>query len=89
MKVVIIFRSNSEHERIVLEFEKEFERRVGRKIDMLDVNTRDGSSMAELYDIMQYPSILAVDFSGSIHKIWRIDDSMPLIDEVSYYVIDH
>ncbi len=86
MRVVIIYRSKSEHERMVLDFETEFEHRTGHKIEMVDVDTRDGSAMANLYDIMQYPAVLAVDQYGSIQQVWRINQSMPLINEVSYYI---
>ena len=45
MRVAVIYRSNSEHERLVLEFEREFEHRAGRSLELVDVNTRDGSEI--------------------------------------------
>ena len=87
MRVSVLYRSNSEQERSVIEFEKEFERRLGRSLEMLDVNTREGASMASLYDIMRYPAVLAISNEGSIIHSWDAAESMPLINEVSYYTI--
>ncbi len=87
MRVAVIYRSNSEHERLVLEFEREFEHRAGRSLELVDVNTRDGSAMASLYDIMTYPSVLAVSNEGVIQHIWDNSDSLPLINEVTYYTL--
>ena len=85
MRVSVIYRSNSEHERQVLDFEREFEHRTGRSLELLDVNTRDGSSMASLYDIVAYPMVLAISNEGSILQSWQANSGMPLINEVSYY----
>lgn len=85
MRVSVVYRSNSEHERRVLEFERDFEYRTGHSLELLDVNTRDGSAMASLYDIMSYPMVLAISNEGSILHSWQADNGMPLINEVSYY----
>lgn len=84
MRVTILYRSNSDHERSIIDFDREYSHRTGRNIEMLDLNTRDGSSMASLYDIMQYPAILAIADDGRVQQVWQ-GESLPLIDEVSYY----
>jgi hypothetical protein len=85
MRVAVLYRSSSEHERQVLDFEREFERFTGHTLDMLDVNTRDGSAMANLYDILKYPAVIAVSNEGRVQQVWDVDNGMPLINEVSYY----
>ena len=85
MRVSVIYRSNSEHERQVIEFEREFEQRTGRSLELLDVNTRDGSATASLYDIMAYPMVIAISNEGSILQSWQASNGMPPINEVSYY----
>jgi hypothetical protein len=87
MRVAVLYRSHSEHERQVLEFEREFEHRAGRSLELLDVNTREGSSMASLYDVMKYPSVLAVSNEGVVQHVWDNSDSLPLINEVTYYTL--
>ena len=84
MRVAILYRSNTDHERSVIDFDREYGHRTGRSIEMLDLNTRDGSSMATLYDIVQYPAILAIADDGRIQQVWQ-GENLPLIDEVSYY----
>lgn len=84
MKVAVLYRSNSEHERSVLDFEHEYEYRTGRSFDKLDVNTRDGAAMATLYDIMQYPTVLAIADNGQLMQMWQ-GGTLPLINEVTYY----
>lgn len=84
MKVAVLYRSNSEHERSVLDYERDFEHRTGRSFTMYDVNTRDGAAMASLYDIMQYPSILALADDGQLMQMWQ-GEHLPLINEVTYY----
>ena len=43
--------------------------------------------MASLYDIMNYPAILALRDDGSILKTWE-GDELPLMDEVAYYTFN-
>jgi hypothetical protein len=83
MKVAVVYRSKSDHERAVLEFEHEFKHRTGRNLDMQDVSTRDGASMASLYGIVSYPTVLALADDGRLMQQWP--GSIPLLNEVQYY----
>lgn len=84
MRVVVLYRSRSEQERAVLEFEREYQHRTGRTITLQDTNTRDGAAMASLYDIMQFPCVLALANDGQVLQMWQ-GSHLPLINEVSYY----
>lgn len=85
MKVVVLYRPNSEHARVVEEFAHELERRSrANKIELVNIDTRDGSATASLYDVMQYPAILALQNDGRLLKEWE-GSTMPLMNEVSYY----
>ncbi len=84
MRVVVLYRSQSEDERKVLEFEHEFERRTGHHLTLNDVNTRDGAAMATLYDVMQYPAVLAMSDDGHVQQQW-VGENLPLMNEVMYY----
>jgi len=84
MKVYIIYQSDSEHARRVEEYVHDFRKeQVTRKIDLLDVNTKEGARTAELYDVMQYPAVLALADDGQILKDWQGD--FPLMNELAYY----
>jgi len=85
MKVLILYRPNSEHERLVEEFIREYQsRHQSDHLEVLSLDTREGSATATLYDVMQYPAILVVQTDGYVQKIWQ-GDSLPLMDEVAAY----
>jgi len=85
MKLVIIYRPNSEHGRVIEDFARDYQRwHKADSLEMLNVDTRDGSAMASLYDVMQYPAIMILRNDGYIQKVWQ-GDSLPLMDEVASY----
>jgi hypothetical protein len=85
MKVVILYRPESEQARAVETFMHDFKaRNAGIKVEVVDVDSRDGIAMASLYDVMQKPAILAMADDGSLLKYW-IGEDLPLIDEVASY----
>lgn len=85
MKVLILYRPNSEHGRLTEEFIREYQRRhQGGRLEVLNIDTREGSATATLYDVMQYPAILVLQTDGYVQKIWQ-GESLPLMDEVASY----
>jgi hypothetical protein len=86
MKVLVVYRPNSEHGRLVEEFIRNFRARHDpERLEVLDIDTREGSAMATLYDVMQYPAVLVVQLDGSLQRSWE-GETLPLIDEVVSYV---
>ena len=87
MKVVVVYRSNSEHGRKTEEFIHEFARRYpGHKLEVLNVDEREGDATAQLYDVTQYPAILVVRDDGTMTMMWQ-GENLPLIDEVAGYLL--
>ena len=84
MRITVLYQSNTEGERPVTEFAREYERRTGRSLELLDVNTRDGASMATMYDIVRYPAVLALTDDGRMQQLWA-EETLPLMNEVLYY----
>lgn len=84
MKVVVLYRPKSDHSRIVEDFANDLSRRYDARIDLVSIDTRDGTSTASLYDIMQYPAVLALTNDGQLIKDWQ-GANLPLMNEVSYY----
>lgn len=84
MKVAVLYRSQSEQERPVLNFERDYNRQTGRHLSSYDLNTRDGWSLASLYDVVQYPAVLATTNDGQLLQMWQ-GDNLPLMNEVMYY----
>jgi hypothetical protein len=85
MKVVVLYRPNSEHSRKVEEFVRDFTHsNADRRIELVSLDTRDGASTATLYDVMQYPAVLALGNDGSVLREWE-GEMLPLMNEVAYY----
>jgi len=68
----------------VLEFVHDYEYRTGRKLSLYDLNTREGAAVASLYDVMQYPAVIAVANDGQLLQSWQ-GGSLPLMNDVMYY----
>jgi hypothetical protein len=88
MKVLILYRPQSEHATTVEMFVRDFEHQhdLGSKnIELISVDTRDGAATASLYDIWSFPAILALDMDGRVLNIWQ-GLPLPLMDEVAGYV---
>lgn len=87
MKAVVLYHPSSDHARSVEEFAHDFQKvEAGRKIDLISVDTKDGAAMAALYDITQYPAVLALTNDGRLLNIWS--DQLPLMNEVAAYTQD-
>ena len=85
MKVLILYRPNSEHERVIEDFIREYQQRHhSDRLEVLSLDTREGSATATLYDVVQYPAILVLQTDGYVQKIWQ-GGSLPLMDEVASY----
>jgi hypothetical protein len=85
MRLLILYRPNSEHGRLIEEFVHEYQtRHETAHLELLSIDTREGSATATLYDVMQYPAILALRSDGYIQKIWQ-GDQLPLMQEVAAY----
>lgn len=85
MSVMIFYRSSSEHGREVTEYLHDFERRTARKLEEIDPDSRRGADLCRLYDVVEYPSIVATSEDGQMRQKWS-GSPLPMIDEVSYYV---
>lgn len=83
MRVLVFYKPVSEHARKVEEFMHEYNRRTGRALETIDPDSRDGSYSAEVHDIVEYPTILALDSDGRELCRWR--GMLPTISEVSFY----
>lgn len=84
--MLILYRPNAEHatevETYVHDFGRQYE--VGKKAELVSLNTRDGAATATLYDVVAYPAILALANDGSILGMWQ-GMPLPLMAEVAGY----
>ncbi|MBQ5812135.1 hypothetical protein IIW29_00990 [Candidatus Saccharibacteria bacterium] len=84
MRVVCIYRDNQDYTRSVDEWLENIRRQTGREIETLDPD--ENSDFCEAYDVVEYPTILALSEQGEVRASWRGRD-LPLINEVLYYLI--
>lgn len=85
MKVLLLYRPNSQHGRICEEFVRDYQRNGhSGQIEAMHIDTREGSAAASLYDIVQYPTLLITRNDGSIVRTWE-GELLPLQNEVAAY----
>jgi len=86
MKLLILYRPNSEHGRIIEDFIREYQaQHQARALEVLNIDSREGIATATLYDVVQYPAILVLRTDGYPQKIWQ-GEQLPLMDEVASYL---
>jgi hypothetical protein len=88
MRVIILYHPNREFAGLAEDYAKDYHRRHQDrpKMELVSLETVEGSEMAKLYDIVRYPAILAVANDGSLQKMWQ-DMPWPLMDEVAAYSV--
>lgn len=84
MRIVCVYRDNQDYTRTVDEWLENFRRQTGREIERMDPDKN--TSFCEAYDIVEYPTFLAVGENGEVRALWRGKD-LPLINEVLFYAI--
>ena len=84
MRVVCVFRDNEDYTRMVTDWLEDFYRRTGREIEVIDPDK--DSDFCELHEVVEYPTLLALDNYGTARMVWR-GKTLPLIDDVNYYAL--
>lgn len=82
-----MYRPDSEHERAVDTFVRDFRRLhdFGSRLELVSMNTRDGVAMASVYDILAFPAILVLADNGSVLRAWS-GMPLPLMNDVAGYL---
>lgn len=80
----MVYKDESDHARTVTDYLRDFERQTGKQLIVVDPESRDGAGFCTTYDVVEYPTIVAVDDNGVIQNMWR-GTSFPTISELSYY----
>ena len=85
MRVAVIYKIESDHAREVLDYLRDFARQTGHAIEEIDPDTSEGAHFCRTYDIVEYPTLVALSDSGQLQTMWR-GRPLPTISEVSFYV---
>jgi hypothetical protein len=87
-RVVIVWRDNTDYSRQVIDWLREFHRRTGKELESIDPDTREGISFITAYDIVEYPTIIAIQGDkGQVMDMWR-GLPLPKIDDVNFYTLE-
>ena len=84
MMVIVVYKDFTDYAREVESYMTDFKRLTGRELETLDPDSKEGESFCRAYDIVEYPSIIAVSDDGRLQQLWR-GTPLPQINEVSYY----
>ncbi len=85
MKVVVLYKQATDYARQVDDYMFDFKRITGHDLETMDPESRDGVGFCQAYDILEFPTIVALSDDGQIQNKW-VGLPLPTISEVSYYV---
>jgi hypothetical protein len=87
MKLLVLYQPKSEHARLVEEYLDDF-RRLYPKIDIevLDAESVEGVNICQVYDILEYPALLAVNRDNALQNMW-LGKMLPQKQEVVSYLL--
>lgn len=85
MRVVVVSKDKNDYSSTVDDYLRDFERQTGHELEVLNPDTAEGVQFCEIYDIVEYPSIIAISNDGVLQNSWR-GLPLPTISELTYYV---
>lgn len=85
MKVVVIYKDQTDYSRVVIDFLHDFEKQTGHVLETIDPDTPEGTLFCEAYGVVEYPSVIAISDGSVMQNSWS-GVPLPTISEVSYYV---
>jgi hypothetical protein len=85
MRVVVVYKKESDYARQVFDFLRDFTHQTSKVIEEIDPETKEGIDFCAAYDILDYPTMLAISDDSVLQNMWR-GLPLPTISEVSYYV---
>lgn len=80
----MFYRPNSEFAHGAEMYVKEFERRSGRTIEVIDIDSREGIQKASLYSVLDYPAFVAVADDGHFLQAWS-GKPLPVMNELQAF----
>lgn len=85
MRVIVIYKEESDYAREVMDYMRDFTRQTGHTLETMNPESSEGISFCTTYDIVEYPTVIALDDRGTMQNMWR-GRPLPTISEVSFYV---
>lgn len=85
MRVVVLYKDATDYTRQVTDYLRDFKRQTGHELETMNPESPDGVDFCRAYDILEFPTILALSDDGRLQNMWK-GLPLPTISEVSYYV---
>ena len=86
MRVVILYRPNSETARRTEDYMTDFNRfHPNENLESINIDSREGSNLAQIYGVMEHPAVLALKDVGQMQQMWQGVDKLPLMNDLAYY----
>lgn len=85
MRVVVVTKDATDYARQVSDYLRDFKTQTGHDLETIDPESRDGIGFCATYDILQFPTIIALADDGTMQNMWK-GLPLPTMSEVSYYV---
>ena len=83
MRVICIYRDKQDYTRTVEEWLENFYRQTGHELETMDPD--ENPNFCKAYDIVEYPTIIALGNNGEVREIWR-GKELPLFNDVLFYM---
>lgn len=84
MRVVAIYKTESDYARTVIDFLRDVKRQTGYDLEEVDPDSVEGTLLCRAFDVVEYPTVMAINGEGSMETMWR-GLPLPTISEVGYY----
>ncbi len=85
MRLVVVWRRETDYGRDLEAWIREFERRTRQEVENVNPESPEGEQFARAYGVVEYPTILALDDQGVQLAEWR-GTLFPTFDEVAYWI---
>lgn len=82
MRLALVYREHSEHARWVETFVNDYQKRTGNEIELIDPDSIRGEGFCRAYDVMSYPTLLAIQPDGSCYQRWQ-EHNWPLLEAIA------
>lgn len=87
MRILVLYRPNSETSRRVEEYLADFSRfHPSQNIEAINIDSVEGSNMATTYGLTENPAVIAIKEDGQMQQMWQGIDKLPLMNDLAYYV---
>lgn len=84
MRLIVLTKDQTDYTREVDEYLFEFKRRTGHDLEVINPESSAGISFTEAYDILEFPTIIAISDDGRVQNSWK-GLPLPTMSELSYY----